>query len=108
MNWEEKKVLVTGGASFIGSSLVDVLLAKGAQIRIVDDLSSGHQENIQGHIDSGKVEFVKARLGRPSIYSWTDWFFMRPTKPEWKRSFSPRPAVSTPIFFSPTWTRFSI
>ena len=67
MNWEEKKVLVTGGASFIGSSLVDVLLAKGAQIRIVDDLSSGHLENIQGHIDSGKVEFVKADLREPGV-----------------------------------------
>lgn len=67
MNWEEKKVLVTGGASFIGSNLVDVLLAKGAKIRIVDDLSSGNLENIQGHIDSGKVEFVKADLREPGV-----------------------------------------
>jgi nucleoside-diphosphate-sugar epimerase len=67
MNWEEKKVLVTGGASFIGSNLVDVLLAKGAQIRVVDDLSSGNLENIQGHIDSGKVEFVKADLREPGV-----------------------------------------
>lgn len=45
-----KNVLVTGGASFIGSHLVDALIALGANVRIVDDLSSGKKENLQlGH-----------------------------------------------------------
>ena len=34
--------MVTGGASFIGSTLTDQLLARGAKVRIVDDLTSGH------------------------------------------------------------------
>jgi len=67
MNWEEKNVLVTGGASFIGSNLVDALLVKGAKIRVVDDLSSGHLGNIRGHIDSGKIEFVEADLREPGV-----------------------------------------
>lgn len=63
MKWDNQKVLVTGGASFIGSTLVNALLKRGANaIRVVDDLSSGHLENIQGHVDAGRVEFIHADL----------------------------------------------
>ncbi len=63
MNWSTKTVLVTGGASFIGSHLVDALLQKGAaKIRVVDDLSSGRLENIQHYIDRGDVEFIRGDL----------------------------------------------
>ncbi len=62
MDWKKRNVLVTGGASFIGSSLVDALLAKGARIRVVDDLSSGKLENIREHVESGRVEFMQADL----------------------------------------------
>ena len=67
MDWKDHKVLVTGGASFISSHLVDRLVEKGAKVRIVDDLSSGHLENIQGHIDSGAVEFTQADLREPGV-----------------------------------------
>lgn len=62
MNWVKRKVLVTGGASFIGSHLVDALVEKGAKIRVVDNLSSGRLANIQHHIDSGAVEFIQGNL----------------------------------------------
>ena len=63
MNWSGKRVLVTGGASFIGSHLVDQLVERGADhIRIVDDLSSGEIENIQGHLDSHRVKFINEDL----------------------------------------------
>jgi nucleoside-diphosphate-sugar epimerase len=62
MNWENRRVLVTGGASFIGSSLVDGLVARGARVRVVDDLSSGRRENLQGHLDKGVVELIKGDL----------------------------------------------
>ncbi len=45
--WSGKKVLVTGGASFIGSHLVDVLLRRGAIVTVADDLSSGKLSNLQ-------------------------------------------------------------
>ena len=41
-----KRVLVTGGAGFIGSSLVDALIDKGSEVTIIDDLSTGKEENI--------------------------------------------------------------
>ena len=47
MDWAGRLVLVTGGASFIGSHLVDQLVQRGATVRVVDDLSSGRLENIQ-------------------------------------------------------------
>lgn len=62
MNWSGRKVLVTGGASFIGSHLVDALVERGSHVRVVDDLSSGKLENIAGRIKGGSVEFVQADL----------------------------------------------
>ncbi|MDH3598504.1 MAG: NAD-dependent epimerase/dehydratase family protein [Candidatus Tectomicrobia bacterium] len=65
--WEGREVLVTGGASFIGSHLVDALVARGAGVRVVDDLSSGCYDAIQPHVESGRVDFVKADLRAPGL-----------------------------------------
>jgi UDP-glucose 4-epimerase len=45
--WKDRSVLVTGGASFIGSHLVDSLLAKAAVVTVADDFSSGKLENLE-------------------------------------------------------------
>ncbi len=65
--WTGKLALVTGGASFIGSTLTDQLLARGAKVRIVDDLSSGHLGNIRQHLGGGKVDFLEADLREPGV-----------------------------------------
>lgn len=60
MNWENTRVLVTGGASFIGSTLVDALAERGAKIRVADNLSSGKIDNLQSHRKD--VEFIECDL----------------------------------------------
>jgi len=67
MKWSGVKVLVTGGASFIGSNLVDALLERGASVKVVDDLSSGNISNIQEHIDKKRIEFIKGDLREPLV-----------------------------------------
>lgn len=65
--WKGRKAIVTGGASFIGSHLADALLARGAKVRVVDNLSSGRIENIKSHVDAGKIEFIKGNLLDPKV-----------------------------------------
>jgi nucleoside-diphosphate-sugar epimerase len=67
MNWQEQRVLVTGGASFIGSRLVDLLLERGAVVRVVDNLSSGRTDNLADHLKSGRVEFFQEDLNDPLV-----------------------------------------
>ncbi len=58
--WNETNVVVTGGASFIGSHLVDKLVKLGANVTVIDDLSSGKIENLDNCTE--KIKFVKKDL----------------------------------------------
>lgn len=53
-------VLVTGGAGFIGSHIAQNLLASGARVRVIDNLSTGHRENLD-EIGAG-VDFIEGSL----------------------------------------------
>ena len=57
-----RKALVTGGAGFIGSHLVDRLVNDSWFVRVIDNLSTGNLPNIKVHIDSGKIDFVKGDI----------------------------------------------
>jgi nucleoside-diphosphate-sugar epimerase len=67
IDWSHTNTLVTGGASFIGSHLVDALVARGARVRLVDNLSSGRLDNIRGHLDGKRIDFVHADLMDPGV-----------------------------------------
>jgi nucleoside-diphosphate-sugar epimerase len=56
------RFLVTGGAGFIGSYLVDGLTGRGDSLLILDDLSTGGLENVRHLLDSELVEFVKGSV----------------------------------------------
>ncbi len=51
--------LVTGGAGFIGSNIAEALLNMGYTVRVLDNLSTGHIENIQQHMDNERFTFLK-------------------------------------------------
>ena len=55
-----KKVLVTGGAGFIGSWLCDVLVGFGAEVTVVDDLSTGRMKNIDHLTSNPKFKLIKS------------------------------------------------
>ena len=56
------KAIVTGGAGFIGSHLVDALVARGDEVVVIDSLATGTTANIDGHIAAGAVKLVQADL----------------------------------------------
>jgi UDP-glucose 4-epimerase len=69
-------ILITGGAGFIGSHLVDLHLARGDQVMVVDDLSTGVRANLATHEDNPLFRFEQAdvltwdRLGH--VVGWAD------------------------------------
>ena len=64
--WSKETILVTGGASFIGSHLVDSLLEKGAAVRVADDFSSGRLSNLEYPLE-------KDNLGAWTVGNLTVW-----------------------------------
>lgn len=56
------RVLVTGGAGFIGSHVVDALLARGNSVIVLDDLSSGKLDNLKQHLANPKFTFVRGDI----------------------------------------------
>lgn len=56
------KILVTGGAGFIGSHLTDRLVSEGHEVAILDDLSTGQKSNLDGALSTGKVTFTEGSV----------------------------------------------
>ncbi len=54
--------LVTGGAGFIGSNLCEAILELGYRVRCLDDLSTGHQKNVDLFLDNPNYEFIKGDI----------------------------------------------
>ena len=60
-----KLILVTGGAGFIGSSLVDRLITLGNQVTIIDNLSSGYRNNVS--TTHPQLEFIEGDIRDSSL-----------------------------------------
>jgi UDP-glucose 4-epimerase len=61
---DSKHVLVTGGAGFIGSHLVERLLADGKSVVVIDDLSTGRKENLVAVRANPRLKFLEARVSQ--------------------------------------------
>lgn len=62
---DKASYLVTGGAGFIGSHIVDALLKEGYKVRVLDNLSTGKKENLKHVLD--RIEFIQADIRDESI-----------------------------------------
>jgi len=78
LNLQGKKILVAGGAGFIGSHTVDALVERGAEVAIVDNLLTGWEENL-----NPKAKFYKINIADEQIEQIMDSF-----KPEYVYIFS--------------------
>ena len=58
--------LVTGGAGFIGSHLVDSLLIKGHRVRVIDNFASGHRDNLRHHLTNSQLEIFEHDVSDPA------------------------------------------
>lgn len=57
-----QRIFVTGGAGFIGSHVVDILIPQGYDVTVYDNLSNGHLEYIEPHMGHPRFKFVKADI----------------------------------------------
>lgn len=62
-----KRAVVTGGAGFIGSHIADGLVARGYQVAIIDDLSTGNKENVASLLNQNHVEFTECSIADLSV-----------------------------------------
>jgi len=62
-----QKVLVTGGAGFIGSHLVEALLSRGFQVKVIDNMTNGSSKNLQSSLQNQKFKLVQGDLKDPDV-----------------------------------------
>ena len=70
----KKKILVTGGAGFIGSNLVDALIGGGHEVLIIDNLSTGKKENLNPKAKFFEEDLRNFEKIRP-IFDGVDFVF---------------------------------
>ena len=96
---ERKKCIVTGGAGFIGSNLVDRLIDDGHEVYVFDDLSTGKRENVNqkakfNYFDIGNLKLSEIQYGWKHAWSGADIVFHVAAKAR------VQPSIENPIDFN--------
>jgi len=85
-----EKVILTGGAGFVGSHLAEELVSKGYYVIILDDLSTGKIENIRNLLKNGNVEFIQGTVTDlpllQTLFQGVDYVFHEAAIPSVPRS----------------------
>jgi UDP-glucuronate decarboxylase len=71
---DSKRIIVTGGAGFIGSNLCDGLISQGHEVLCVDNFFSGKKENISHLLENPRFEFIRHDITFP-LYLEADLIF---------------------------------
>ena len=87
---ELNHVLITGGAGFLGSHLVDSLVSNGIKVTVIDNLSSGSISNVKHHFGKDNFRFIKADLLKTTewlrVFQGVDVVFHFAANPEVRHS----------------------
>src|ERR1700739_1896802 len=70
------RFLVTGGAGFIGSHLVQALLDEGHAVRVLDDLSNGHRKNLPQHVELTEADVTDPAAVESALDGVDGWFHL--------------------------------
>lgn len=76
ISFEDRRVLVTGGAGFLGSWMCEYLLDNGASVTCIDNFASGQRANIQALLDNERFRFIEHDISVPFAFDTTlDYVF---------------------------------
>ena len=79
MQNNQRKAIVTGGAGFIGSHMVDLLLANDFKVTVIDNLVGGHEKNLQQHFDNKNFQLeicdINNLANKIKIFSDIDYVY---------------------------------
>ena len=106
--------LVTGGAGFIGSHLVDRLLAEGRHVRVLDNFSVGRRNNLEQHRDNPRLEIIEGDVADAAsslaACAGADRVFHLAARADVVPSVRNPPSISAPMSMAPSrcWKRRAV
>lgn len=91
------KIVVTGGAGFIGSHLVDRLIARGDEVIVLDNLFTGAKKNLYQHLNNPRFEFIRHDVTLPILIEADQVYHLAcPASPE-HYQYNPVKTVKTSV-----------
>ncbi|GAQ78962.1 dTDP-glucose 4-6-dehydratase/UDP-glucuronic acid decarboxylase [Klebsormidium nitens] len=94
---KERRVLVTGGAGFVGSHLVDKLIKRGDSVIVIDNYFTGRKENVLHHLGNPKFELIRHDVVEPILLEVDEIYHLAcPASPVFYK-FNPVKTIKTNV-----------